>query len=92
MGSLSYQKRQGKSPLEILDRYPMIYFAAFGLCIINDIILNLRKKNPGSSEKNGSSNSKNKDFQSRKSQKENSSDQVDIIGEVKPIKATTSLN
>ena len=86
MGSLSYQKRKGKSPLELLDRYPMIYFAAFGLCIVNDIIQNLPKKNPGSSEKNGSSNSKNKDFESRKSQKEKSSDQVDIIGEVKPIK------
>ena len=35
---------------------------------------------------------KNKDFESRKSQKEKSSDQVDIIGEVKPIKATESLN
>ena len=29
MGSLSYQKRKGQSPLELLDRYPMIYFAAF---------------------------------------------------------------
>ena len=92
MGSLSYQKRQGKSPLEILDSYPMIYLVTYGLCILNDIIQNLPKKNPGSSEKNGSSNSKNKDFESRKSQKEKSSDQVDIIGEVKPIKATESLN
>ena len=44
MGSLSYQKKYGSSPLAAMDKYPSIYLVGFALAVIKDILVNKKQK------------------------------------------------
>lgn len=81
MGSMSYQKKNGKSPLELLDRYPFMYFIAFGLFIITDIVANLPKKK--------TENTNKKDPDPIKPETEGVKQNIEAV---KPIGATEDLN
>jgi len=80
MGSMSYQKKHGKSPLELMDKYPFMYFVAFGLFIITDIVANLPKKqkpNPKPTQEKS------------ESPEEKQEPNIEIV---KPIGATQDIN
>lgn len=83
MGSMSYQKKHGQSPLGILDKYPFMYFLAFGIFLVTDVIKHLPKKNFKSATETESDPLKKKI--NEKEVKEN-------IEPVKPIGATEDLN
>jgi hypothetical protein len=86
MGSLSYQKKNGRSPLEILDKYPFIYFVAFGLAIVNDILQNLPKR------KSEEKKTENKPFESHKNNSQPSMSEEEQYAQAKPIAAKKGLN
>lgn len=80
MGSMSYQKKHGQSPLGILDKYPFMYFLAFGIFLVTDVIKHLPKKNFKAPTETQSD-----PLMNEKEVKEN-------IEPVKPIGATEDLN
>ena len=51
MGSLSYQKKYGSSPLAAMDKYPSIYLVGFALAIIKDILVHKKNKKENTIEK-----------------------------------------
>ena len=83
MGSMSYQKKHGKSPLELMDKYPFMYFVAFGLFVITDIVANLPKK------KSQNITNQQKSNQEKSEQPEEVKQNIEIV---KPIGATEDLN
>lgn len=91
MGSLSYQKKHGRSPLELMDKYPMIYFAVFGLAIINDIFQNLPKKNKTRESKEEKTNKPNSEFKTNKTA-EGDNLEKEQYKAAKAISATEELN
>jgi len=83
MGSMSYKKKHGKSPLELMDKYPFMYFVAFGLFVITDIVANLPKK------KSQNIPNQQKSNQEKSEQPEEVKQNIEIV---KPIGATEDLN
>ena len=83
MGSMAYQKKHGKSPLELLDKYPFMYFVAFGIFIITDIFQHLPKKQPQQNQQKPTEKPKTTKSETTKENK------VEIV---KPIGATENIN
>tara|TARA_R100001163_G_C5050670_1_gene187520 strand:- start:951 stop:1445 length:495 start_codon:yes stop_codon:yes gene_type:complete len=83
MGSMSYQKKHGKSPLELMDKYPFMYFVAFGLFVITDIVANLPKRKSQNNQQQEKTNN------AKSEQPEEVTKNIEVV---KPIGATEDLN